>query len=67
MSQMRAGDLHAGAQSTRRGSATSTSSDDFVGNATDDAGGVAPRISSRHGSCQMIARGAPLQVTADSS
>ena len=36
MSQMRAGDLHAGAQSTRRGSTTSTSHDDFVGSPTDD-------------------------------
>ena len=67
MSQMRAGDLHAGAQSTRRDCETSTSSDDVVGNATADVGGAAPRISSRHGSCQMIARGAPLKVTADSS
>ena len=67
MSQMRAGDLHAGAESTRRGGVASTATDDFVGSPTADAAG--PRGESRAGttSCQMIARGAPLQVIADSS
>ena len=38
---MRAGDLHAGAQSTGRDGATSTETDDVVGNATHDVGPAA--------------------------
>jgi hypothetical protein len=38
MSQMRAGDLHAGAQSSLRARAASTATDEDVGNATQDVG-----------------------------
>ena len=59
---MRAGDLHAGAQSTGRPGGKSTETDDDVGNTTHDVGQPNRRLSARRSGAPGVGRRAPEQA-----